>query len=142
FGLCAGLFLGSTFVSIRVPDQQVNSRAFSSTIAVAVFVAAYFGLALQYFQLRLRKQGTTIVGLFLFLIWVVPILVGTITMAAFTRSMSDSVALQVLFGLSPLSSLVMSSDLGDFAKGTDTLRLAALAPAIGFASLFHILLTS
>jgi hypothetical protein len=119
------------------PGQNVD---FSLTIAIGVLVVAYFGLVLQFFQLAFPKRATLFLGLFLFLAWAVPPLLGSVVMAASPGAGASNVLGQVLVCLSPVTGIALSSGI---AHGTSVtaVRAAAFCPALVFAFLFNNLVT-
>ncbi len=138
YALAALILVGCTITWEVIVGRDVGGpTTYSQTIAVAVFVAAYFGLGLQYFRLRLPKSGTTYFTLFLFLVWLLPIMVGSISIGA---GVNKDIG-PIILALSPLAGVFMSSGLVNetFAESA---RLAALAPAISFAFLFAFLLVN
>lgn len=136
--ICALVFLGPTI--LWEASQHRNDGGPSSdalTIAIGVFVAAYFGFGLQYFLLRLPKSGSTYMALLILFAWLLPVLIGSIALGAG----NDRGLGQLILALSPLAGIVMSSGLIDepIAEGA---RLAAIGPAIGLAFFLAFLLTS
>ena len=84
---CAIILVTATIAwqAARRPASGGSGRrrsAFPLAIANGVLVVAYFGLAHQFFQLRFGRRGSNFLALFLFLIWGVPLLVGTILLFA------------------------------------------------------------
>ncbi len=114
-----------------------RQEMFSRPIAASVLTVAYFGLASQFFMFRSRRFGLVMLGLFLFAVWLVPILVGAIVAMGNTPT-AESRALAII-SLSPLPGVALCSGL-DTVPGADTIRLAAVAPPITFAFIFNYLL--
>ncbi len=106
-------------------------------IAVGVFVTAYFGLAYQFFAFTAPKRAGTMMALFLFFAWVVPLLAAGI---AGLSSMSDKVTVS-LMSLSPIFGLATSAGILPNPDYLQYAQLSALLPAIGFAFLFNNLVT-
>lgn len=108
--------------------------SFSLPIAIAVLSVTTFGLALQFFLLVAPRRGATLLGLFVFLAWILPPVVGSILGAA-------RVGTQLAMGVvatSPIAGISMATNLGPMSEtGTDTLKLCALIPALVFALLFN-----
>lgn len=116
------------------PVGGERSPSYSVPIAVAVLWVAAFGLALQFFLLRFPRRGATYLGLFIFLTWILPPVVGTILAAARV----DQPFATAVVATSPLAGIAMSTDLGASSEtGTDLLKLSALIPALVFALLFN-----
>ena len=132
----AATSIGWYFVETKADDVGQGAVSYSVTIATGVLVVAYFGLALQFFQLIMPRRGTTIMGLFIFLVWLVPLLIAAISGAA---GAGEGIG-QFVAALSPVMGLAMSTDLGN-GTGTQTLQAAALVPALVFVFLFNNLVT-
>jgi hypothetical protein len=110
-------------------SQQVS---FSLAIPIGIFVVAYFGLAYQFFALVVPRRAGALMGLFLFLVWLVPLVAGAIVAAAGGGKEFPIVA----FSLSPIVGIALSVGIGDHPFG-QLPQIAALGPAIGFAFLFN-----
>jgi hypothetical protein len=108
----------------------------SRPIAIGVLTVAYVGLGLQFFSLRSRRSGVVLMGLFLFLAWLVPMLAGA---ALGLGGPADQGRALTVLALSPVPGLALSSGLGN-PPSADAIQLAALAPPITFAFLFNYLL--
>ena len=85
--VCAIVLVTATIVwtgsRTRGSDPPAPIQAsFPLAIANGVLVVAYFGLALQFFLLRFGRRGAGLLALFLFLAWVVPLILGSITLVA------------------------------------------------------------
>jgi hypothetical protein len=117
------------------------SRAYPLAIANGVLVVAYFGLALQFFHLRFGRRGPNYFSLFLFLVWLVPLIAGTI--ASVSSLGSEGVMGRVLFALSPLAGIGLSAAAG---RETDPASMAvagaAITPSLLFAFVFNGLLSA
>jgi hypothetical protein len=113
--------------------------AFPLSIANGVLVVAYFGLAAQFFLLRFGRRGISYFALFLFLAWVVPLIVGVITMFG---QPGNSGPTQFLIALSPIAGLTLSSGLG-MGAGNHLLgvKAAAITPSLLYTFVFSNLLT-
>ncbi len=118
------------------PVQQASPLA----IANGVLVVAYFGLAHQFFQLRFGRRGTSFLALFLFLIWGVPLVVGTISLFADFRNPGPS---QIIYALSPVAGLALASSVGEGPPGTNLMAVeaAAITPSLLFTFVFNNLVT-
>jgi hypothetical protein len=75
-------------------------------IAISVLVVAYFGLAHQYFLLNFGGRGKTYFALFLFLVWILPLVAGTI-LAMSSSTGAFGPASQLVFSLSPIPGIAM-----------------------------------
>ncbi len=114
-------------------------EAFPLAIANGVLVVAYFGLAHQFFQLRFGKRGSNYLALFLFLIWGVPLVVGTISLFANFMNSGPS---QIISALSPVAGLALATGVGEGA-GTSLMGVeaAAITPSLLYTFVFNNLVT-
>lgn len=143
FLLCGIVLVGSTMAWRWVEVPNANrffadpEHSYSLPIAIGVLTVAYFGLAMQFFYFQFPHRGLALacLGLFLFLVWIVPLLIGVVVLAA---GWGENASWFVL-SMSPLVGMATSS-------GVETLRkvpqLGAVLPAVGFALVFQRLLTS
>jgi hypothetical protein len=144
---CLVLLIGPTIAWNFISDQpQLNPRlatgfqadySFSIPIASAVLVLAYFGLALQYFLLVAPRRGGTLMGMFVFFVWIIPILVGLLLGST---GAPETVSL-IIASLSPIVGLSTSSGAGA-SNAIQYLQAATLSPALIFFFLFNYLYTS
>lgn len=135
------VFLASTLAWEAIAGRATGGAGrsqFSQSIVVGVFVVAYVGLGLQYFQLRFAKIGGSLMTMFLFIVWLIPILLGSISFGAGTQQG----LYQVLLAVSPIVGIALSSGATEnLATDADQMvKLAALVPAITFAFVFNFLL--
>ena len=151
FTLCAVVLAAPTVVwrAIEEPAPWASQRApvtYSLSIAIGVLVVAYFGLALQYFQLRFGRRGTTFFALFLFAVWLLPLVCGAISVASVARSWvpgsPPDVWSPALASLSPIFGIAISAGVGGETSGHMAVQAATLFPALIFALLFNNLVTS
>jgi hypothetical protein len=117
-------------------------QAYPLAIANGVIVMAYFGLALQFFLLRFGRRGPNYLSLFLFLVWVVPLIAGTIYLFADWRGRGEGPA-QVIYALSPVAGIALTAGTAG-TGGSDFLAVAgaAITPSLFFAFLFNSLVTA
>jgi hypothetical protein len=150
FAFCAIALVAPTVVwsAIEVPGQpgfnRLTPSSYGLSIAIGVFVVAYFGLGLQYAQLRFGKRGSVVFALFLFLAWLVPVLIGSIAAAGSSNAAPGSgyeTLAATLVALSPLTGIAMASGLSETTRET-VVQAAALVPALVFAFLFNNLVVS
>ncbi len=146
--LCASVLVGPT-VAWQVIEKpapwasQMGEVSYSLPIAIGVFVVAYFGLALQYFQIRFGKRASIFMALFLFAAWILPLLVGSIAAAGAARSGGSAVVGEILASLSPIAGIALSAGFANTATDAhQAVQAAALVPAIVFAFLFNNLVVS
>ena len=148
YGLSAWVAVGATIAweAIAMVQGNVNLGplmgppgrfAFSQTIAVGVFTVAYFGLGKQYFLLKFAKRGETYFRLFLFLVWVMPLLIGLAT----TVASANMGIVQMIMGVSPWAGIILSIDGGPAANDIAYwVRFMALFPSLALAFVFQFLL--
>ncbi len=137
FVLCGIVFVAATLILRLSSDDALLAARGSLAIAVGVFAVAYFGLGLQYFLLRIPKAGMTVMSLFIFIVWLVPPLIGSILAAA---KMPPEWYLSIS-AVSPLVGVAVSSGLIEMPV-VESARLAALMPAIFFAVVFNVLVVA
>ena len=104
-----------------------------------MLVVAYFGLGMQYFFLRFGARGKMYFGLFLFLAWLLPMVAGTIFMFASMPRDTSQVG-QMIYSLSPIAGIAMSSIDADQPGFTKVLQGGAITPALAYAFIFNSLL--
>ncbi len=151
FCLCGVVLVAPTLIwrAVEEPATWASQRgpvSYSLPIAIGVLVVAYFGLSLQYFQLRFGRRGATVFAFFLFSVWLLPLVFGAISAASAARSWGPGsppdVRSAALASLSPIFGIATSSGVGGETAGHDAVRAAALVPALVFALLFNNLVTS
>ncbi len=142
--ICGLVLVTTTIVWRRLGGPSAGGfhgfrEAFPLAIANGVLVVAYFGLAHQFFQLRFGRRGSNFMGLFLFLIWGVPLLLGTITL--FANHMNSSMA-QILYAFSPVAGLGLSTGVGDVSENSRmAVEAAAITPSLLYLFVFNNLVT-
>lgn len=150
FGIAAWVAVGATIAweaielvgpanaGMGFAPMKLGRSAYSQTIAIGVFTVAYYGLGKQYFLLKFRRRGETYFRLFLFLIWLMPIIVGV---GAGLTALGQQ-GIQMLMGLSPWAGLILSVDGGPAVNADAAwwVRFMALLPSITFAFVFNFLL--
>jgi hypothetical protein len=136
FILCGIVFLAATIILRVSADPNVAARG-SVAIALGVFVVAYFGFALQFFLLRIPKAAMGVMALFVFVVWLLPILIGSISAAAG----ASPPLFQSILAMSPIMGMAMSSGVIE-TPVTASVQPAALTPAIALAVIFNFLLVA
>jgi hypothetical protein len=137
--LAAGTIAATAAVGTSDPWMATRSTGpYPLALAVAVLTVAYFGLGLQYFQLRFAKRGVMYFGLFLFIFWLLPLIAGSIQSMASGRIGSEG-ASYPLFALSPVAGIGMTYTVGDEPLAY-SVEAAALTPALLFTFVFNYLL--
>jgi hypothetical protein len=161
FGLCTLLLVGASAIvstvgkppamartpginlpfteSVNVDDEAWSASRrsrFARPITVAVLTVASVGLGFQYFSLRTRRSGLTMMGFFLFMTWIGPLLLGAIV----SLEGPSHQALQLtILALSPVFGTALSASPHEI-PGIEGIQGAALVPPIAFAFLFNYLL--
>ncbi|GIW86529.1 MAG: hypothetical protein KatS3mg108_0853 [Isosphaeraceae bacterium] len=138
FVLCGIVLLGGSYL-FWIQDESLRPPYFSQAVAVTVLTVAYTGLAHQYLALTTPARTRALLSLFLFLVWVVPLLAGIILRIANVEgSWTD-----LFTGLSPISGIIaIGAGRPGTTQASDTLRLAALAPAVSLPLLFNNLISN
>jgi hypothetical protein len=137
--LCLVSIIAASATWNLVAHQLPGASRYSLSIAVGVLTIAYFGLAWQYFTLVNPKRASTLLVLFLFFIWTVPLIASLIgATVSIDRQISSALA-----GFTPITGLAFITGIHVFGNETlPTAQIAAIAPAVGFASLFFFLVTA
>ncbi len=118
--------------------DQVGEQ-YTLSIVVAVFTMAYVGLALQFFLLRMKKEGSsTLIGL-LVLLWAGPIVGGMIAAALNPQPGGLATLPLAILSLSPPAGMAITVGFGP-QEVQDIVRLAALLPPLALTFLFNYLL--
>jgi len=150
FCLCGLVLVASTFASKFLDRSAAWTNeplqpSYSLPIAIGVLVLAYYGLALQYFQLRFGKHGATFTALFLLVVWLLPLGLGAIGAASYSQTRTPDSPPDfwspTIASLSPIFGITVSSSIGN-VPSLDRARFAAIMPALIFALLFNNLVTS
>lgn len=143
--ICAVVLAAATIGWNRLAERRMfagtlDRDSFPLAIANGVLVVAYFGLAHQYFQLRFGRRGANYLALFLFLTWGVPLLVGSILLFA---SFADPGPAQIVYALSPVAGIGLSTEIGD-RTGVNhmAVQAAAITPSLLFTFVFNGLVSS
>ena len=112
---------------------------FPLALAAAVLTVAYFGLALQYFQLRFARRGMMYFGLFLFIFWVLPLRRRLDPVDGAPGRWRSEAAGYPVFALSPVAGIGMIDAIGDEPLAY-SVQAAALTPILLFTFVFNYLL--
>jgi hypothetical protein len=137
--LVAGTVAGTVSFGASAPFLANRDKgSYTLALAAAVLTVAYFGLALQYFQLRFGKRGVMYFGLFLFIIWILPLLAGSIqSMAAPTGD--NGASSYPIFALSPVAGIAMNLTIGDQPVAY-RVEASSITPILLFTFVFNYLL--
>jgi hypothetical protein len=142
--ICSIVLVTATVAWRQVESSGDGTRGsifvtYPLAIANGVLVVAYFGLAAQFFLLRFGRRGSSFLALFLFLAWIVPLILGVITMFDQSGEFAPS---KFLFALSPVTGLTLSSGVA-MGVGNQLLgvKAAAITPSLLYTFVFNSLLT-
>ncbi|MBI1322860.1 hypothetical protein GC170_06715 [bacterium] len=110
--------------------------------ATVVLVVIEFGLALQYFRLRLGKHAGGAMLLFIFVMWILPIIVGIMIISSGVANITDSAGF-IAMSASPFPGVLLGSGVID-ETGIDSksCQLAALLPALTAVFVFNMLVSN
>lgn len=137
--LAVGVGIASFVSSTGDEAAFVLPGASSATI---VLVLIEFGLAMQYFRLRLGKHAIGAFTGFLFTMWVLPIIVG---ISIFSLGISEQFehAGYIAMSVSPFPGVLLGSGVIDEARiDSESCRLAALVPTLAAVFIFNMLITN
>ena len=104
-----------------------------------MFTVVYVGLGLQFFQLRAGKHGTNLLVAIVLVLWVVPLVVGSVlgeTMAVPGERVTVPMA---VMSLSPVAGMITASGL-NLGEVPEAVRFAALVPPLVLTFVFNYLL--
>jgi hypothetical protein len=137
--LAAGTLAGS---AARGSETVIGTGrpmgSFRLALATGVLTVAYFGLALQFFLLRFAGRGKMYFGLFLFLVWLLPLVAGAIQSFSWRPGRQETSG-ALAFALSPLAGIAMTATVDEPALRT-VVQAAAITPALLFTFVFNSLL--
>ena len=147
--IAAGIVLATTSIAwsagqpseIEIRYAETTQRAYPLACAAGVLVVVYFGLARQYFLLRSGQRGKTYFGLFLFLTWILPLVIGSI-LAFSTNQVHGGIASQMLFCLSPIPGLGMVAASHRWHAPDTAIEAMLITPALLFVFVFNMLLVN
>jgi hypothetical protein len=116
---------------------RLGTGPYSLALAAAVLTVAYFGLGLQYFQLRFAKRGVMYFALFLFIVWGLPLIAGSIQSLA-SGPGSSSEASYPIFALSPVAGIALIFTTGD-QRVAYAVQALTVTPILFFTFVFNYL---
>jgi hypothetical protein len=127
---CWIIVLAAVLAQLSVDPAGLTTRVFWCPTAAAMLVVAYFGFARQYFDVNFGRRGQPFFLLFLFVVWLMPLIVGSIL--ALTGA--EEGALPV-FSLTPLVGIGASAvtTRGGF---DDEIQISVLLSSLTFAVIF------
>ncbi len=130
FAFCLIMMTAAALAQISVDVAGLRSRFFWCPTAAAMLVVAYFGFARQYFEVNFARRGQPFFLLFLFVVWLMPLIVGSIL----AMTGADQGALPV-FALTPLVGIGASAfdSRGGLA---DEIQVSVLLSSLTFAVIF------
>lgn len=79
---------------------------------IAVSTIVYFGFAAQYFAIRIGPKGKIAMGMFLFFVWLMPLILGALCTAAFGGNAGNMVAsVSPVYGIAMRSPVALGSSV-------------------------------
>jgi hypothetical protein len=129
--------------TIRNPIQNNAVALPGASTATAILVALEFGLALQYYRLRLGKQAGGAFALFLFVAWFVPFILGmALTLASGISEVNEANG-YILMSISPLFGVPLGADTINISDiPIKECQLAALIPTLFAVFIFNQMITN
>jgi hypothetical protein len=129
FSVIAGLWAGAPEAMAGIGGLTLNHLLAPLMVGVATIMC--FGCAKQYFVLRFRKAGLTYFGLFLFLAWIMPVVVGLLLEASRDAFVSKASHLpQTITALSPAVGIAYAGQPNTMAETIASLVVATLLALI------------
>ena len=122
--------------------DEVSALPGAST-ATAILVVLEFGLALQYYRLRLGKQAGGAFALFLFVAWLVPFILGMALTLASGISQENEGNGFILMSISPLFGVPLGTGVIQISDiPIKECQLAALIPTLFAVFIFNQMITN
>ncbi|AMV36773.1 hypothetical protein [Planctomyces sp. SH-PL62] len=137
--LVAGSILGTT-VSETAARNVPTRGGFPLAVANGVLVVAYFGLACQYFLIRFGRRASNYFGLFLFVAWVLPLILGVITIVSIGNVMNGDARPAMIFSATPLVGIIAASGAFENDAGSGPATVA-ITLSLLFTFVFNMLYT-
>ncbi|MDG3006504.1 hypothetical protein [Paludisphaera mucosa] len=141
--ICGILLVAGTLLGFGVVDGSMRSgvptaAGFPMAVADGVLIVAYFGLSYQYFLLRFGRRSSNFFGLFLFVAWALPLVLGVITIVSIGPRMGDSRP-AMIFSATPIVGIAAATGVFQNEAGSGpvmvTITLALLFTFV-FARLY------
>ncbi len=137
--LTIGIFI-ATFIMSSGGDQGFEFPGASS--ATVVLVVIEYGLAMQYFRLRLGKHAGGAMLLFIFVMWVLPIIIGIMIISSGVASVTDSAG-YIAMSASPFPGVLLGSGVIDeSAIDSKSCQFAALLPTLTAVFVFNMMVSN
>ncbi len=136
------LTLGISISTYKMSDGENENLFPGASSATVVLVLIEFGLALQYFRLRLGKNAGGAMLLFIFVMWVLPIIVGIMIISTGAASISEPTGF-VAMSVSPFPGVLFGSGLIDQSEiDFKTCQLAALLPTLTSVFILNMMISN
>ena len=144
-GVIAGILtagISGLYVIRNALYDEVSALPGAST-ATAILVVLEFGLALQYYRLRLGKQAGGAFALFLFVAWLVPFILGMALTLASGISQENEGNGFILMSISPLFGVPLGTGVIQISDiPIKECQLAALIPTLFAVFIFNQMITN
>gem|GEM_PF-5419353 len=129
-GMAGLLTVGIAIATFLMSTGDDGFQLPGATSATVVLVLIEFGLALQYFRLRLGKNAGGAMLLFIFVMWILPIIVGIMIFSTGVASIQESTGF-IAMSVSPFPGVLFGSGVIDQSEiDFRSCQLAALLPTL------------
>jgi uncharacterized membrane protein len=141
------LMLGTNLLHFIRSDKYSSVTPLpSASLATAVLIMIQFGLALQYFRLRLGKFANGALIGFLFIVWVLPFMLGISVMIGSPDDDAEKIG-QLIMSISPIPGMAIGGNIFDNASQITNeiakqCQLAALLPTLTCVFIFNMMITN
>lgn len=138
--LSLGITGATFFLTNDNPEAAVLPGGSSATV---VLILLEYGLAIQYFRLRLGKHAGGAMMLFLFVAWVLPVVIGVMVLSSGVNATTDAANGFVVMSVSPFPGVLLGSGiLDDTEINSKACQFAALLPALAAVFTFNMMITN
>jgi len=141
--LCGVLLATASILGTGMDDSpaargEPTRASFPLAVAVGCLTVAYYGLAAQYFQIRFGRRGPSFLGLFLFVAWGLPMVLGVIILASMGPGGAEA-STTMVFSASPIVGLAAAGGVMEEQAGPGPAGVAitlALLYTFSFSRLY------
>lgn len=137
------LTFGTNLLSYIRSDKFSSVPPLSSaSLATATLIMLQYGLALQYFRMRLGKHAAGALIAFLFAAWILPFMLGMSVIIGSPSQNAENTGMLIM-SLNPISGIALGSNI--FDRSTEIAsrcQLAALLPTLASVFIFNMMITN
>ncbi len=128
--------------SIRNEENHKTLPLPGASTATAVLMVIEFGLAMQYYRLRIGKLAGGALALFLFVAWFMPFMLG-MALSLVSNMPNENEGLgYVIMSISPVFGVPLGAGVVSITAPITECRLAALIPTLAAVFIFNQMITN